>query len=458
MTSRPSDSGARQNPYGMPEHQPHGKVSGLRARLASPVTQFALAGMAAVLVVGLVAAYLLGREGYDEAIRDAKQVTALTGEGIVEPVVGPGVLAGKPVALKRLNRVVLDRVIGHEGIVRVKIWDEDSRIVYSDEQRLVGGSYELGPEELEILRNGGVDAETTDLSEPENRFEPQGVDLLEVYLPIHARSGQPLLYETYLRSSFVASAGQRVWTTLAPVLIGALLVLGILQLPLAISLARRLRRGQQEREDLLERAIDASEMERRRIAQDLHDGVVQDLAGVSYSVAAAANRAEQDGDEEAGRLSRAASRLRQSVRDLRALLVEIYPPDLHRSGLGAALSDTIGGLNARGLEARSEVPADLELPRDVETLFFRISQEAIRNVVAHADAQHLKIVVDSDNGLAQLRIEDDGKGFDTADRTGTRGHFGLRMLKDLTEEAGGTLAVDSAPGEGTRIAVEVPVK
>lgn len=421
--------------------------------------QFTLAGLAAVVVVGLVAAYLLERAGTDEAIRVARQVTALAGQGIVEPVVGDRLVAGDPRARRRLDAVVREHVLGHDGIIRVKIWDQDSRIVYSDEDRLVGEKYPLGEEERAILNNGGTEAETTDLSRPENRFENSNTELLEVYLPIETETGKRLLFETYIRSSFVDSASQRIWSTLAPVLIGALVVLAALQLPLAISLARRLRRGQREREALLERAIDASESERRRIAQDLHDGVVQDLAGVSYSVAAAANRAQQGGTADTASLQQSASRLRQSVRDLRGLLVEIYPPDLHRVGIKAALSDITGGLNARGgLTATLTVPDELALPAKLQTLFFRSAQEAVRNVVAHANAERVELRISEDSGLAALEVEDDGKGFSPDDAEGARGHFGLRMLRDLAKDAGGTCEIDSEPGRGTRIRVEAPIR
>lgn len=429
----------------------------MRTWLASPVTQFALAGLAAVVVVGVVAALLLIRAGTTEAIRGAKQVTSLAGEGIVEPVVSDGLIEGDPAAQRRIDEVVRQRILGHDGVVRVKIWNADSQIVYSDESRLVGETFSLDEEERAILEQGGTEAETTDLSQPENRFENSTTDLLEVYLPIHSPSGEPLLFETYVKSSFVTSAGRRIWSTLAPVLIGALLVLTALQLPLAISLARRLRRGQQEREVLLTRAIDASEMERRRIARDLHDGVVQDLAGVSYSVAAAANRTHQGEAANTRSLTDAASRLRQSLRDLRGLLVEIYPPDLHRVGIGAALSDIVAGLNVRGLEAVLTVPGDLALPAKLETLFFRIAQEALRNVVAHAAASRVEVRVGEGSATAWLEVTDDGRGFSPDLTRGARGHFGLRMLADLAQEAGGTFEVDSEPGRGTRVRVEAPL-
>lgn len=431
-------------------------MTSLRRRLSNPIAQFALAGLAAVLVVGLVSAILLKRAGTEEAIRTAQKIGTLAGEGIVEPVVEEGLLGGDAEALARVDEVVRERILGRDGIVRVKIWDQSSRIVYSDESRLIGERFALGDEELAILRNGGTEAETTDLSRPENRFENSTTDLLEVYLPIRTPGGEPLLFETYVESSFVASAGQQTLSTLAPVLIGALAVLTLLQLPLAISLARRLRHGQEEREALLTRAIDASEMERRRIAQDLHDGVVQDLAGVSYSVAAAASRAREGDPADPAVLTQAASRVRQSVRDLRGLLVEIYPPDLHRVGLASALSDVVGGLNARGKRAALDAPEGLALPEGTETLLFRIAQEAIRNVVAHAEAERIEIKLSEVHDAIVLEVEDNGRGFSPDLHGDERGHFGLRMLDDLTQEAGGAFEVSSAPGQGTLIRAKVP--
>src|SRR5207249_8486946 len=134
----------------------------------------------------------------------------------------------------------------------------------------------------------------------------------------------------------IAQSGRQIWGSFAPVMVGGLLLLFLVQVPLAWSMARGLRQGEEERVRLLQRAIDASEAERRRIARDLHDGVVQSLAGVSYSMAAAADRLEGDGrpSADAVRLRQAAADTRQSMRDLRSLIVEISPPNLHEEGLG----------------------------------------------------------------------------------------------------------------------------
>src|SRR5690349_4702532 len=259
-----------------------------------PVAQFAVAGLVAMILIGIATAAVSRHTGTSEAVRDAKEVTAFAGRGIVEPNLTRGVLRGDPAALRRFDALVHRRVL-RDGIVRVKLWTRGGRIVYSDEPRLIGARYALGDDEL---RSARVEADVSDLSAPENRFERSYDKLLEVYLPIRAPGGRWLLFEAYQRYSAVSANGWRLWLAFIPALLGGLLLLQLVNLPLARSLARRLREGRQEREALLEHALDASQTERRLIAADLHDGVVQDLLGVSYSLAASAARIN-GGDPEA---------------------------------------------------------------------------------------------------------------------------------------------------------------
>src|SRR5215212_1876610 len=323
---------------------------------AAALTQFAVAGVVAVGLLAIVGIAVLRSNGTEEATKDAKRVTRIVSEGIVEPELSDALLRGDPRAIARVDRVVRRRVL-KDPVVRVKIWDSAGRIVYSDEPRLIGSRYRLGADELDYLENGGVEAEVSDLSRPENRFDRFHKKLLEVYLPIRTPSGRPLLFESYQRFSSVAASGRRTWVAFLPALVGGLLVLWLVQLPLARRLARRIRAGQREREALLQRAIDASDVERRRIAGELHDGVVQSLAGVSYSLAAAAERNGNNGAAASREtLERAAAATRESVRELRGLLVEIYPPSLQRSGLAAALGDAAAPLVRRGIEVEIEVP------------------------------------------------------------------------------------------------------
>jgi signal transduction histidine kinase len=415
------------------------------------LVRYVASGLVAVVLVSLLGVWLIRRAGESEAIRDAKDETRIAAQGSVEPVVTDGLIRGDPRALAAVDRVVQERVLTEPSIARVKIWDRTGRVVYSDEPRLIGARYPMSAEDLAAFRARRVSAEVSDLSKPENRFERSFGRLLEVYLPIHTASGTPLRYEAYYRSSFISARGSRIFRQFAPVMLGGLILLAAIQLPLAWRLARRVQTGQDERERLLQRAIDASGVERRRIARDLHDGVVQDLAGVSYSLSAAAEGAPEPYGAE---LRAAAAETRQGIGQLRTLLVEIYPPELQRAGLEAALGDLASSARARGIETSLEVQPELELRPETEALFFRVAQEALRNSIRHARAQHVRIEVGRRNGRARLLVADDGGGFDPDVRRES-GHFGLTMLADLVADAGGVLDVDSEPGRGTQVSAEV---
>jgi signal transduction histidine kinase len=314
--------------------------------------------------------------------------------------------------------------------------------------------YELGEDELAALDEDQVEAELSDLQRPENRYERQFGKLLEVYLPIQTPDGTKVLFEAYFRYETVEASGRRIWQSFAPVTLGALVVLQLVQIPLAWSLARRLRQRQLEREVLLNRAIQSSDRERRRIAQDLHDGVVQDLAGVSYALAAASRRDEPATSEE---LELAGDRVRASIEALRTLLVEIYPPDLAEEGLGAALADLVGRSRASGLTTELDTSALVgDVPPAAAALVYRTVQEALRNVVAHAEATTVRVRAWSTATGAGAEVVDDGRGLAPTSAPADDGHLGLEVLAGLAADAGATFRVDSSPGSGTTVHLDVP--
>ncbi|MEA2213231.1 MAG: two-component system, NarL family, sensor kinase [Solirubrobacteraceae bacterium] len=415
-----------------------------------------------MIIIGAVAFVVVRRSATAGAIGQAKELTLLAGRGIAEPLITPGALRGAPEALARIDRVVHRRILDRTPIVRVKIWDAHGRIVYSDAPQLVGSAFPLGASEREVLRNGGVEADASDLNRPENRYDRRFTRLVEVYVGIHGPGGTRLLYEDYERSSTISASSRRQWAGLLPALVGALLVLYLIQVPLAYSLARRLRTRQREREELLRRAIEASDLERRRIAADLHDSAVQRLAGVSLSLAASAAGSGVAGAGTTMRatITQAASETRETIRELRTLLVDIYPPTLQRSGLRAALNDLIAPLRAAGVGVSLRVPEAPNLPDDIEALFYRVAQEATRNAKNHSEASEVEIWVERQANQAILSVVDNGRGFSTQgeDDRGPHGHFGLRLIRDLVDHAGGRLAVISAPGDGTSVRVTVSLR
>jgi len=428
-----------------------------RFPVAAPVAQFALVGVLALAIVALATYVASSRIGEREAIADARTTALVRAQSRVEPVVTDGLLSGDPAAVAAVDRVVRASVLDR-SLVRVKLWTGDGTIVYSDEPRLVGDRYPLEADERTALAAGRIEAGVSDLSARENRFERDQGKLLEVYLPVRTPSGERLLFEAYFRYGTVTSSGDRIWRSFAPITLGALVVLELIQIPIAWSLARRLRDRQREREALLRKALDASDAERRRIAGDLHDGVVQDLAGVAYSLAGAARQPSLPPDTAAS-LERSASDVRASIRGLRSLLTEIYPPDLAAEGLASALADLLTGVEARGLttELRYGLPGPGPSPATA-ALLYRSGQEALRNVVSHARASRVTVTVAANGTGTVLEVADDGAGFDPAvlATSATHGHVGLRGVTDLVRGTGGDIEVLSAPGSGTTVRVTVP--
>jgi two-component system NarL family sensor kinase len=427
-----------------------------RWTVARQVGLFALAGFVAVVLVGIATAIASRRVGEREAIADARTSTLAKAQGGVAPAITDALLTRDPAAVARVDRAVR-RLVLDASLVRVKIWTRNGTIVYSDEPRLIGSRYSLGAAERASIDSGQIDAEVSDLSKPENRYERRSGKLLEVYLPIRTPGGEPVLFEAYFRYSAVLASGAGLWDSFAPIALGALVLLELVQLPLAWSLARRLSKRVREREALLQRALDASDVERRQIASDLHDSVVQDLAGVAYSLSAAARQGDANG--QAVLLEDSAGAVRESIKALRSLLVEIYPPNLEEEGLEAALSELLIRTAGHGVTTELDVSALRDpLSPPVAAMVYRAAQEGLRNVRKHAHATNVVVRVSTDADRAVLEVQDDGQGFDTDTATGQAqdGHMGLKGIAGLASDTGGALQLRSVPGKGTTFRVEVP--
>jgi signal transduction histidine kinase len=158
------------------------------------------------------------------------------------------------------------------------------------------------------------------------------------------------------------------------------------------------------------------------------------------------------------RLDESASEVRTSIKALRSLLVEIYPPNLAEEGVRSALADLLARAETRGVTTRLDVDGlHHSLPDAAAALVYRATQEGLRNVLSHANASVVNVRVSSDSARVVLDVEDDGVGFHPDASAAATGHIGLRGLSDLVTDAGGVVEVHSSPGAGTRLHVEVPV-
>ncbi len=384
-----------------------------------------------------------------EAVHQAEQATQILAVAVIEPAVTSGLTQGDPDAVDRLDDVVGASVLSDQ-IVAVKVWRDDGTVLYSDDLEGIGTRFPLAADQREVFATGEPHAELSDLSEEENADQSDFEQLLEVYVAIEDPDGTRLLFETYQSTAGIDAATERILRAFAPVVLGGLLLFGAIQALLNWRLARRLQGSQEERERLLAQSLAASDHERRTIAADLHDGVVQDLVGVTYSLDALA----ADDEAHARELGAAARSTRRSVRSLRSLLVEIYPPNLSQVGLAGAVADLVAA-GPSEVDIETHIDPAITLPERTAQAVYRAIREALSNVRRHARASHVLVDVDcSGPGSVVLTVTDDGVGFDPT--AVEAGHVGLRLLADLAHSLGGTLAIDSAPGSGTTVRMVVP--
>jgi signal transduction histidine kinase len=424
--------------------------------VAVAVAQFAIVSLIALAIVGIAINVASRRVGEREAIENARAVTVLKAQALVEPAITDDLSEGHPDALAAVDSVVRAEVLD-DSLVRVKIWDADGRIVYSDAAELVGETYPLGDDEREALRTGRIEAEVSDLDRPENRLERDEGKLLEVYLPIGGTEADALLFEAYYRYDVVVASGSRLWRSFAPISLGGLVVLALIQLPLAWSLARRLRERMRERESLTWRALEASEGERRQIASDLHDGVVQQLTGIAYELSATARQPAVA----AADLEPVAASVRECVRSLRSLVVDLTPASVEEQGLLPALRELVRRMSTDTLEVSVESDALGEEPSPVAArILYRVALEGLRNVARHAQADSALVRLSRSDSVFELQVVDNGRGFDPSSLAAraAEGHLGLRALRGVVSDAGGSLELISAPGQGTTLRVEVPAR
>jgi signal transduction histidine kinase len=452
----------RSVPRPGPSATPVVLADGRRTGASGPVSRgrvwlrFGLATALALAVVLAAGMALSERAAQREGVADVRRITEVLASAVIQPQLSAGLLAGQSDRVTAMDDVVQQRLLVPTDIVRVKIWSADGRIVYSDAQSLIGARYPLGDEEVRVLRDGGTHAEVSDLSLPENRLERAlGGRLLEVYAGIRAPDGTPLLFEAYFSFESVNARRSVLLRSFASITLAGLFVFAGFQLSLGYTTVRWLHR---ERERLLEKAMKMSEGHRKRLASDLHDGIVQDLVGASFLVAGASAELGRGGDQGlAAALGEPSRGIRASIQRLRSMIVDLYPAALQTAGLEVALSDLAAPLRLRGIDVQLQTPAELNLPEHSQTVIYRMVQEALRSILRHASAHQVTLTVHSDDSTTVVEIAFDGVGYLVGEESSAE-HLGLLAMADLAREAEALLEVVSEPGHGTilRLRLRLP--
>jgi signal transduction histidine kinase len=218
----------------------------------------------------------------------------------------------------------------------------------------------------------------------------------------------------------------------------------------AVDLADRVQR------DALRRVVEGQELERARLARELHDETGQALTSILLGL----KQVEDAGSADDARAAAAALRpqIVETLQSVRRLAVELRPSALDDFGVVPAverLAETFAEQSGIAVDVEANL-GDARLPPEVETALYRIVQEALTNVAKHADARHVSVVLTRRNGSVNVVVEDDGRGFGAAG--GERDGLGLVGMKERVGLLGGRLVIESTEGSGTTIVAEVPLR
>jgi two-component system NarL family sensor kinase len=431
---------------------------GPRAQRLLALRGFGWMGLVSLVVVAIPAVWVMSNIAAHHALQGVAQQSEQLARLTVAPALTAPAVRGDPSAVASVDAVVRSRM-SDGSVRRIMVWNAAGTVVYSDRAWLRGRRFPLPAQAAGLFADGGRAAAVGDADTPavdgdvraEGTIDP-GTQV-EGFAAATARSGDRVVVEASFPGDVVTREQGGLLVRLLPVVVGALAALFLLQLPPALTLARRVQGSERSRARLLRQSLAASDRERRRIAQTLHDDVVQDLSAVGYAL----ESVEQDLDPSTRPvIDRARAIVQRDVGTLRDILTSVYPPDLESGGLAAALDDLAQPLVAAGVTVDLSVDDDLEVSPAVAATVYRATREALQNIRDHASPQHVLLRLSLDAGTAVMCIYDDGVGFDPAARLPVRGHFGLRLIHDIVTEAGGEVSISSGPGYGTCIRMRVP--
>jgi signal transduction histidine kinase len=215
------------------------------------------------------------------------------------------------------------------------------------------------------------------------------------------------------------------------------------------------------RGELLRQLITAQEDERKRVARDLHDVISQILSTLSVKLQNLDVREDSMAEQKA-QIQEASSLIAETSREIHRLIHDLGPTLLDDLGLFAAVRSMANEtLKASGIEVYvEEVGRQKRLTSDAEVAIFRIIQEAMTNIVKHANAESVFVSLDFKEDALSVQIEDDGIGFELPEKLGkpgSRSGIGLTGMKERAELLGGTLTIDSKLGRGTKLGIEIPL-
>ncbi len=459
-----------------------------RVRGLSMTGRYLLLSFVFVIFGGGVVALSLGQLIEGSAISRTTAVTALYVESFVAPTLQS--LATSPT----LSQPEIDALAAlannsplTEKVVSFRIWSTDGHVLYSPFSDLVGRQFDMTGERGQALR-GEVIGDISDLSDPENVFERQRWShLIEIYLPVRVSGGSRVIAvaEFYQLPDDLEAEVNRdrliTWAMVAGATFLAYLALARVVRQGSETIARQQGELQEQVTELsallgrnarlsarirqaAARTTALTELERRRIGSDLHDGPTQTLAFAmlrldALDIPAPAGDAADPADPADGDLAAVRGALDDAMRDIRAIAAGLRTPELEEAGPADIARRAVAEHERRSGSPAALTLGDLpaEAPLATKIALYRILSEALSNATRHGAGQSIAVTVTATTGGDLLaEVSDKGPGFDTSRNVG-QGHLGLAGMRERAELLGGRLELVSTPGAGTTVRAFLPL-
>lgn len=418
------------------------------------VAALAVGALVAFGVVAASSTFLAKQIARDEELAEATR----SGNMLVRTVLAGSIQAfvdGDGQAGSALDEAVrLRRSSG--SAVYLMIRTGDGRVIYPADREATG--------QLKSPGTATPPSETTAavVAADEARSEIGAVAsgrMVRVDVPVRLSDGTTAMVFVYSTDDQLRISEEALSVKLVVLSTGAVSLLLLLNLPVSIGLLHRVGKAHREHVRMLFNEVAAVDRERRNVARDLHDGVIQDLAGARYALDALKDEFQSEADEPAQRmLDLSHDAVRRSMQALRTLIIDVAPPDLASDGLPTAIEVLVKRLSN---DHRIDVDVAIDLGRSVDgqiaALVYRAVRECLTNIVKHARATHARITIRSDISNVYVVAEDDGDGFPAdLDERRRDGHMGLSLLAGTIADLGGRLTIDDRE-DGAAVRCLIPI-
>lgn len=206
--------------------------------------------------------------------------------------------------------------------------------------------------------------------------------------------------------------------------------------------------------------IKSQEEERRRVARDIHDGPAQSIANIVFRAEVCERLIDTDAERAKNELRELREHIRHTLGDIRKIIFDLRPMAIDDLGLVPAIRGFLENIRSSvALEADVQVSGEEKrLESHIEIGLFRVIQEALNNVLKHAQAKAVRVRIEFARDVVHAVVEDDGRGFDTSPDEVPAGHFGLMGMKERMQLLGGTVSVKSQTGRGSKVMFRIPLK